>query len=138
MGRLATEPPARPADEAWHPGEGRSGFTQTRPKRHATIREPRSGEYTQTVVLSHALGQDGSMWDQVANELARNCRVICPDTRGHGRSQIPSEPLTLTELAADAARLIDEPAGEPVVWGGLAIGGLRGPGQNRLTAGRRT
>ncbi|WP_286747635.1 alpha/beta fold hydrolase, partial [Aquabacterium sp. UBA2148] len=69
---------------------------QTRPKLHATLREPRSGEYTHTVVLSHALGQDGSMWDQVANELARTCRVICPDTRGHGRSQIPAEPLTLT------------------------------------------
>lgn len=126
MRELGIEPPAQPADDAWHPGEGRSVFTQTRPKLHATVREPRGGEYTHTVVLSHALGLDGSMWDLVANELARTCRVICPDTRGHGRSQIPSEPLTLTELAADAARLIDELAGEPVVWVGLSMGGFIG------------
>lgn len=127
MRELGIEPPARPADESWHPGVGRSVFTQTRPKLHATVREPRSGECAHTVILSHALGQDGSMWDLVANELATTCRVICPDTRGHGRSQIPSEPLSLTELAADAARLIDELAdGEPVIWVGLSMGGLIG------------
>jgi 3-oxoadipate enol-lactonase len=91
------------------------------------VREPRHGEALHTIVLSHALGQDGSKWDRVANELATTCRVICPDTRGHGRSQIPAEPLTLTELAADAARLIDELAdGEPVIWVGLSMGGLIG------------
>jgi len=127
MKELGIEPPPRPADLSWHPGVGRSVFTQTRPKLHATVREPRHGEALHTIVLSHALGQDGSMWDLVANELATTCRVICPDTRGHGRSQIPAEPLTLTELAADAARLIDELAdGEPVIWVGLSMGGLIG------------
>jgi len=127
MRELGIEPPPRPADQCWHTGVGRSVFTTTRPKLHATVRESRSGEAAHTLVLSHALGQDGSMWDVVANELAGTCRVICPDTRGHGRSQIPSEPLSMTELAADAARLIDElGCGEPVVWVGLSMGGLIG------------
>ncbi len=127
MRELGLEPPAQPADQSSHPGVGRSVFTSTRPKLHATVREARCGEASHTVVLSHALGQDGSMWDLVANELAATCRVICPDTRGHGRSQIPFEPLTLTDLAADAARLIDELAeGGPVVWVGLSMGGLIG------------
>jgi len=127
MRELGIEPPPRPADQCWHTGVGRSVFTSTRPKLHATVREARNGEAAHTIVLSHALGQDGSMWDLVANELASTCRVICPDTRGHGRSQIPSEPLSMTELAADAARLIDELAcGEPVVWVGLSMGGLIG------------
>lgn len=127
MRELGIEPPPRPADQSWHTGVGRSVFTSTRPKLHATVREARHGEAAHTIVLSHALGQDGSMWDLVANELAATCRVICPDTRGHGRSQIPSEPLSLTDLAADAARLIDELAlGEPVVWVGLSMGGLVG------------
>ena len=127
MRELGIEPPPRPADQSWHTGVGRSVFTSTRPKLHATVREPRHAEAAHTIVLSHALGQDGSMWDLVANELAATCRVICPDTRGHGRSQIPSEPLSLTDLAADAARLIDELAlGEPVVWVGLSMGGLVG------------
>jgi len=127
MRELGIEPPPHPADQSWHPGVGRSCFTRTRPKLHATVREPRSGEAAHTLVLSHALGQDASMWDAVANELAATCRVICPDTRGHGRSQTPSEPFTLAELAADAARLVDELAnGEPVIWVGLSMGGLIG------------
>jgi 3-oxoadipate enol-lactonase len=127
MRELGMEPPPHPADRAWHPGVGRSVFTSTRPKLHATVREARSGSPEHTLVLSHALGLDGSMWDAVANELAATCRVICPDTRGHGRSECPAEPLTMTELAADAARLIDELAGgEPVVWVGLSMGGIIG------------
>jgi 3-oxoadipate enol-lactonase len=124
---LGIEPPPHPADQAWHPGVGRSVFTSTRPKLHATLREARHGQPEHTIVFSHALGQDSTMWDLVANELAANCRVICPDTRGHGRSQTPSEPLTMKELAADAARLIDEVAeGTPVVWVGLSMGGMIG------------
>ena len=127
MKELGMEPPPHPADQSWHPGVGRSYFTHTRPKLHATVREARRGSAEHTVVLSHALGQDGSMWDAVANELAATCRVICPDTRGHGRSQTPSEPLSLAELAADAARLIDELAGGgPVIWVGLSMGGMIG------------
>jgi 3-oxoadipate enol-lactonase len=123
---LGMAPVPHPATEAWHPGVGRSAFTTSRPKLHATIREARQGMPQHTVVLSHALGQDHSMWDSVANALSAHCRVICPDTRGHGRSAIPDGPLTLSELAADAARLIDELAGEPVVWVGLSMGGMIG------------
>lgn len=127
MRELGMEPLPHPADQSWHPGVGRSVFTSTRPKLHATVREARCGEHEHTLVFSHALGQDGSMWDLVANELAATCRVICPDTRGHGRSATPNDGLTLDELAADAARLIDEVAdGEPVIWVGLSMGGLIG------------
>ena len=124
---LGMAPTPHSADVAWHPGVGRSVFTSTRPKLHATVREARNGQPAHTVVLSHALGLDSSMWDLVANELAATCRVICPDTRGHGRSPCPPEPFTLQELAADAARLIDELAeGQPVVWVGLSMGGMIG------------
>ncbi|HET8870717.1 MAG TPA: alpha/beta fold hydrolase, partial [Aquabacterium sp.] len=127
MRELGLEPTPHSADVAWHPGVGRSVFTSTRPKLHSTLREARNGKAEHTIVLSHALGQDSSMWDRVANELAATCHVICPDTRGHGRSQTPAEPLTMTELAADAARVIDEVAnGEPVIWIGLSMGGLIG------------
>jgi 3-oxoadipate enol-lactonase len=124
---LGMAPEPHSADVAWHPGVGRSVFTSTRPKLHATVREARNGRPSHTIVLSHALGQDGSMWDLVANELAAQCRVICPDTRGHGRTPCPAEPFSTKELAADAARLIDELAqGQPVIWVGLSMGGMIG------------
>lgn len=126
MRELGMAPEPHPADQAWHPGVGRSVFTSSRPKLHATIRDSRLGTAQHTVVLSHALGQDHSMWDTVANALSHHCRVICPDTRGHGRSEIPDEPLSMAELAADAARLIDELAGESVIWVGLSMGGMIG------------
>lgn len=127
MRELGLEPPAQSADVAWHPGVGRSVFTSTRPKLHATVREARNGAPAHTIVLSHALGQDSAMWDAVANDLASTCRVICPDTRGHGRSHTHPDPLTMADLAADAARLIDELAdGISVIWVGLSMGGLIG------------
>ena len=127
MRELGIEPPPHPADQSWHPGVGRSVFTRSRPKLHATVRDARSDTPRHTVILSHALGQDSAMWDLVANELAATCRVICPDTRGHGRSALPTGALSLDDLADDAARLIDEVAGgEPVIWVGLSMGGLIG------------
>src|SRR5690606_11300975 len=96
-------------------------------KLHATVRDARTPTPSHTIVLSHALGQDASMWDQVANELAATCRVISPDTRGHGRSALGAETLNLNDLADDAARLIDEVAdGQPVIWVGLSMGGMIG------------
>lgn len=114
------------ADQGGHGGVGRSVFTRSRPKLHATVREARHGTARSTVVMSHALGLDGSMWDALANTLAADHRVICPDTRGHGRSEIPTGALTLAELAEDAARLIDEQCNGPVVWIGLSMGGMIG------------
>lgn len=126
MRELGIEPPPHPATDAWHPGVGRSVFTRSRPKLHATVRDARQGDARHTVVLSHALGQDGAMWDIVANALSGEYRVICPDTRGHGRSQTTTDTLSMADLAADAARLIDEVAGEPVIWVGLSMGGMIG------------
>lgn len=123
---LGHELAPRSADQAWHTGVGRSVFTRSRPKLHATVREARNGTARHTIVLSHSLGLDGSMWDTLANELAAEHRVICPDTRGHGRSEIPSDNLTLSELAEDAARLLDELCDGPVVWVGISMGGMIG------------
>jgi 3-oxoadipate enol-lactonase len=119
-----------PAADSFHPGAGRSVFTTSRPKLHASLREPSGGAGGRpTVVLSHALGQDHAMWDDVAAELvAAGWRVLCPDTRGHGRSESvdPGAALTLAELAEDAARLIDQCCDGPVVWVGLSMGGMVG------------
>lgn len=108
-----------------HPGSGRDGRTQVSPSIAYSVREPRHGGAPRhTVVLSHALGCDRSMWDTLAAALAADCRVVTYDQRGHGVSDAPAGPYTVGELADDAAALIREVADGPVVFIGLSMGGM--------------
>jgi len=81
-----------------------------------------------TVVLSHALGCDVSMWDALAADLAPDYRVLRYDHRGHGNSAVPPGPYLIDDLVDDAARLLRECATGPVVWVGLSMGGMVGQG----------
>jgi 3-oxoadipate enol-lactonase len=114
-------------DAASHPGVGREGRTASTPALHYSDRAPRNGKAPRhTVVLSHALGCDLSMWDGLANQLAADCRVIAYDHRGHGSSDAPDSMYSMADLADDAARLLRELDTGPVVWVGLSMGGMVG------------
>lgn len=76
------------------------------------------------VVLGHALGVDLRMWDEVADELARDHLVLRYDHRGQGASDVPPGPYTMDELVDDAAALIRERDAGPVVYVGLSMGGM--------------
>jgi 3-oxoadipate enol-lactonase len=118
--------PASPGDVV-HSGTGREGRTASTPVLHYSVREPRSGKAPRhTVVLSHALGCDLSMWDGLATLLSSDCLVIAYDHRGHGSSDASKGPYTMAELADDAARLLRELDTGPVVWVGLSMGGMAG------------
>jgi 3-oxoadipate enol-lactonase len=80
------------------------------------------------IVLSHALGLDLHMWDDLAAQLAADRPVLRYDHRGHGGSAVPAGPYTMDELVDDAARLIREWGRGPVVWVGLSMGGMVGMG----------
>lgn len=59
------------------------------------------------VVLVHAWGKAGRMWDaQVATLLHGGLRVIVPDRRGHGRSDVPGTGYDLDTLADDLAAVL--------------------------------
>ncbi|QGZ42450.1 3-oxoadipate enol-lactonase [Pseudoduganella flava] len=125
--RIGYAPAAAAPAQAVHPGVGRTGRTGSRPALHYSVREPRHGGAPRhTIVLSHALGMDLSMWDDLANELALECRVIAYDHRGHGGSDAPDGPYDMAALADDAARLLLELATGPVIWIGLSMGGMVG------------
>jgi len=117
-----------PANVLWaeHPGVGRVACTMSAPALRFTLREPHSRAPKHTIVLSHALGCDLSMWDALANALAREHRVIAYDHRGHGGSASPAGPYTIAQLADDAERLLGELDAAPVVWIGLSMGGMVG------------
>lgn len=111
---------------AAHPGIGQEAATLSKPALHYTVRKARNGAPRRTIVLSHALGCDLSMWDTLANELAAENDVIAYDHRGHGSSDAPNSLYTMEELADDAARLVRELDCGPVVWIGLSMGGMVG------------
>jgi 3-oxoadipate enol-lactonase len=80
------------------------------------------------IVMSHALGLDLHMWDELAAHLAAAHPVMRYDHRGHGGSAVPAGPYAMDDLVDDAARLIREWGRGPVVWIGLSMGGMVGQG----------
>jgi len=79
------------------------------------------------VLLVHAFPLDHSMWDAQAAALASRWRVIAPDLRGFGQSQVSEGTVTMEQFADDLAGLLDELGiDEPVVYGGLSMGGYIG------------
>jgi 3-oxoadipate enol-lactonase len=80
------------------------------------------------VVLSHALGLDLHMWDELAARLATSYTVLRYDHRGHGESARPLGPYSTDDLVDDAARLIREWGRGPVAFVGLSMGGMVGQG----------
>ena len=110
-----------------HPGVGLEGRSNGKPALHYTVRARRNGKAPRhTVVLSHALGCDLTMWDELANLLAEDCRVITYDHRGHGSSEAPPDMYDMASLADDAAALLRELDIGSVVWIGLSMGGMVG------------
>jgi 3-oxoadipate enol-lactonase len=77
-----------------------------------------------SVVLSHALGCELGMWDEVATALQDRFTVLRYDHRGHGRSAVTPGPFSIDDLADDAAALIEQTAGGPVHFAGLSMGGM--------------
>jgi len=75
------------------------------------------------VVLLHPFPANHEFWLPVAEVLATKYRVVLPDLRGHGDSDIGQGPATMEKLAADIARVMDdaEVGRAPLV--GVSIGG---------------
>ncbi|HEY1807651.1 MAG TPA: alpha/beta fold hydrolase, partial [Acidobacteriaceae bacterium] len=59
------------------------------------------------VVLLHPTPLNHRFWLPVAEILAPKYRLIIPDLRGHGESELGEGPITVEKLAADAGRLLD-------------------------------
>jgi len=76
------------------------------------------------IVLSHALGCDLTMWDELAQCLQQRFTVLRYDHRGHGRSPALAGPFSMDDLADDAAQFIAQNASGPVHFVGLSMGGM--------------
>ncbi len=78
------------------------------------------------LVLSHSLGADMAMWDDVVPALAEQYRVLRYDMRGHGKSSAPPGPYALTDLGKDVLALLDELGLQRCFFCGLSLGGMIG------------
>src|SRR5512146_1438629 len=59
----------------------------------------------------------------LAERLATRYRVILPDLRGHGDSEVGEGPATMEKHAADLARVCDAADAGRAVFAGVSIGG---------------
>lgn len=78
----------------------------------------------QVVVLLHGFPLDSTLWDAQKATIGSIYRVICPDLRGHGRTEAPGGIYPIDDMADDVIELLDSlKISEPVVLGGLSMGG---------------
>lgn len=85
--------------------------------------------YAPTIIMWHGLARTGRDFDDLAQALADDYRIICPDTIGRGLSQWSPAPLAEYRLdfyAALARALLDGLALERVRWVGTSMGGAIG------------
>lgn len=75
------------------------------------------------VVLLHAFPLNASMWMPQREALGTACRVITPDQRGFGGTQLGHDQPSLDEVADDIAAMLDARKIDRVVLGGLSMGG---------------
>jgi pimeloyl-ACP methyl ester carboxylesterase len=75
------------------------------------------------LVLLHAFPLNASMWSAQREALGESYRVICPDQRGFGGTQLGHDDPSLDEVADDVAAMLDARKVGTCVLGGLSMGG---------------
>ncbi len=61
-----------------------------------------------SVILLHPFPANHEFWLPVAQSLSTRYRLIMPDLRGHGESDIGEGPATMAKHAVDIARVMDD------------------------------
>lgn len=76
------------------------------------------------VLLLHGLGSCGEDWLLLqAPALRQRYRVLMPDLRGHGWSDVPPGPYTVPQMADDMAGFLDAVGADSAHVVGLSLGG---------------
>jgi 3-oxoadipate enol-lactonase len=75
------------------------------------------------LVLLHPFPLNHHFWDGIVPALDGRYRVITPDLRGHGESELGHGPATMEKHAADLLRLCEAEAVTKAVFVGVSIGG---------------
>ena len=76
------------------------------------------------IAFSNSVGATLEMWDAQVRALSDRYRCLRYDTRGHGRSQVKDESVSIADLADDLAGLLDALGIETAHVAGLSLGGM--------------
>jgi pimeloyl-ACP methyl ester carboxylesterase len=85
-----------------------------------------TGEGPESIVFSHGLLMDHSMFEAQRAAFSKRYRVIAYDHRGQGQSQDPGHGYDMDSLSTDAAGLINALNVAPCHFAGLSMGGFIG------------
>lgn len=80
-------------------------------------------ERERAVVLIHGFPFTRAIWETQIDALAQTSRVLSPDLRGAGKSNVPDGPYLMERLAADIAVLLDALGIERAALVGHSMGG---------------
>jgi len=80
------------------------------------------------ITFTHALCNNLTLWDDQAELLKDDFRILRYDHRGLGKSSAPEGPYTFPMIIADALALMDHVGVDQTHWCGLSIGGMMGYG----------
>jgi 3-oxoadipate enol-lactonase len=78
----------------------------------------------QPILFIHGLGSSSRDWELQVPVFAKHYRVVTFDLRGHGQSDKPAGPYTMSLLAGDAAALIEGLGLAPAHVVGISLGGM--------------
>jgi len=78
------------------------------------------------MVFSNSLVTDLTIWDPQVEAFGGHYRILRYDQRGHGHTEIPSEPATITQLADDAEALMAHFEVTGAVFAGVSMGAATG------------
>ncbi|MGE0351754.1 MAG: alpha/beta fold hydrolase [Gemmatimonadales bacterium] len=76
------------------------------------------------VLLAHGMWCNSRMFEAMTAALQSRFRVVTPDLRAHGETQVPDTPWTVMDLADDLVRLLDALGIERATVAGFSMGGM--------------
>lgn len=77
-----------------------------------------------TLLLLNGLGLSSEAWEPQMAALSDTLRLLAPDNRGSGRSELGGGPCTIADMAGDVISLLDALGLDRVHVLGLSMGGL--------------
>jgi len=75
------------------------------------------------LILLHGFPFNRTLWREQVFALSPTHRVITPDLRGFGESDVAESPATMADMAQDVVALMDSLGIERATIGGLSMGG---------------